>query len=104
MCHPSLENSHRTDQEVLEAPPGFEPGIEVLQTGPKRLSCCLVLLPGRPSPLVFPGVRAQLFPICSQLPDVTTVQSNAAISPTVLAEARSFVVVNSGSVAPTRDG
>jgi hypothetical protein len=23
----------------LEAPPGFEPGMEVLQTGPGRLSC-----------------------------------------------------------------
>ena len=25
--------------ESLEAPPGFEPGMEVLQTGPGRLSC-----------------------------------------------------------------
>jgi hypothetical protein len=25
--------------ENLEAPPGFEPGMEVLQTGPERLSC-----------------------------------------------------------------
>jgi hypothetical protein len=24
---------------ILEAPPGFEPGMEVLQTGPGRLSC-----------------------------------------------------------------
>ena len=26
-------------EEILEAPPGFEPGMEVLQTGPGRLSC-----------------------------------------------------------------
>ena len=26
-------------EENLEAPPGFEPGMEVLQTGPGRLSC-----------------------------------------------------------------
>jgi hypothetical protein len=55
------------DLRNLEAPPGFEPGIEVLQTGPGRLSCGLALLAGRPSPLVVPGVRAQLFPSCSQL-------------------------------------
>jgi hypothetical protein len=45
----------------------WSPGIEVLQTGPERLTCCLVLLPGRPLPLVFPGVRALLFPDCSQV-------------------------------------
>ena len=26
-------------EERLEAPPGFEPGVEVLQTGPGRLTC-----------------------------------------------------------------
>jgi hypothetical protein len=57
----------RKDLWNLEAPPGFEPGIEVLQTGPESLTCCLVLLPGRPSPLVFRGVRARLFPDCSQV-------------------------------------
>ena len=31
--------TERFIEEILEAPPGFEPGMEVLQTGPGRLSC-----------------------------------------------------------------
>ena len=39
--HSSLLNDLNVPVKIaeLEAPPGFEPGIEVLQTGPERLSC-----------------------------------------------------------------
>ena len=50
----------------LEAPPGFEPGMEVLQTGPGCLSCCFALLSDQPYSPAFPGVWARLFPNCSQ--------------------------------------
>ena len=33
------EQTSEISLEELEAPPGFEPGMEVLQTGPKSLSC-----------------------------------------------------------------
>ena len=51
----------------MEAPPGFEPGMEVLQTGPGRPSSWFVLLSGRPYSRVLPGVRARSFPSCSQV-------------------------------------
>jgi hypothetical protein len=35
----SLTNKQCVFLKELEAPPGFEPGMEVLQTGPGRLSC-----------------------------------------------------------------
>ena len=50
----------------MEAPPGFEPGMEVLQTGPGCLSCCFALLSDQPYSPAFPGVWARLFPNCSQ--------------------------------------
>jgi hypothetical protein len=46
--------------EILEAPPGFEPGMEVLQIQRGRASCCLVLVSGPSSSPVLPGVRAIL--------------------------------------------
>jgi len=42
----------------LEAPPGLEPGMGVLQTGPGRTYWCFVLLSGRPYPSAVPGVWA----------------------------------------------
>jgi hypothetical protein len=44
----------------LEAPPGFEPGMEVLQIQRGRESCCLVLVFGLSSSMVLPDVRAVL--------------------------------------------
>src|SRR5258708_6104305 len=43
----NLKAPHRA-KLILEAPPGFEPGMEGLQTGPGLLSCCLVLGSGLP--------------------------------------------------------
>ena len=51
----------------MEAPPGFEPGVEVLQSGPaitkllSRLAFWSALI------RVLPGVRRVLFPSCSQV-------------------------------------
>jgi hypothetical protein len=56
------------DRQKLEAPPGFDPGMEVLQTAPETLTCSLVLLADRPDYLVLPGVWVVLFQTCSQVP------------------------------------
>src|SRR3970040_390099 len=48
------------DQESLEAPPGFEPGMEVLQIWQGGDLCCLVLVSGRPSIPLLRGSRALL--------------------------------------------
>jgi hypothetical protein len=47
-------------RRILEAPPGFEPGMEVLQIQRGRESCCLVLVSGLSSSPVLPRVRALL--------------------------------------------
>lgn len=60
----------------MKAPSGFEPEMEVLQTGPGLLTCCLVLLSGRPYSPVLPGVfrpilvvgRDDTLPSLSQIP------------------------------------
>jgi hypothetical protein len=44
----------------LEAPPGFEPGMEVLQIQRGRESCCLVLVSGLSSSPVLLRIRALL--------------------------------------------
>jgi hypothetical protein len=54
-------------EKRLEAPPGFEPGVEVLQSGPaitkllSRLAFWAALI------LVLPRFRRVLFPSCSQV-------------------------------------
>jgi hypothetical protein len=47
----------------MEAPPGFEPGMEVLQTGPDCLSCCSSCLLVGPDPSFSPVFGRK----CSQL-------------------------------------
>jgi hypothetical protein len=53
---------------ILEAPPGFEPGMEVLQTYQDSQSSCLVLCSGIWSSLVLRGVWALLLSNCSRVP------------------------------------
>jgi hypothetical protein len=55
--HPPIT---RISEEKMEAPPGFEPGMEVLQIERGRASCCLVLVFGRSSSPALPRVWALL--------------------------------------------
>jgi hypothetical protein len=62
----NLKGPHRAELK-LEAPPGFEPGVEVLQSGPaitkllSRLAFWSALI------LVLPRFRRVLFPPCSHV-------------------------------------
>ena len=55
-----LERKRSNLNRNLEAPPGFEPGMEVLQIQRGCESCCLVLVSGLSSSPVLPRVRALL--------------------------------------------
>jgi hypothetical protein len=57
----------RFTEEMLEAPPGFEPGMEVLQIKQGNLCCWFVLLSGICQTVVFPGVWAVLDPSWTQI-------------------------------------
>jgi hypothetical protein len=52
----------------LEAPPGFEPGMELLQIQQRRESCCLVLVFGLSSSPVLARVRALLDYVWTTVP------------------------------------
>jgi hypothetical protein len=51
----------------LEAPPGFEPGVEVLQTGPAIIKLLSRLAFWSALIRVLPRFRRVLFPDCSQV-------------------------------------
>src|SRR5688572_25750965 len=59
-CSHSCSHRHYDLENLLEAPPGFEPGMEVLQIPRGCESCCLVLVFGPSSSPVLPRVRALL--------------------------------------------
>jgi hypothetical protein len=56
----------------MEAPPGFEPGMEVLQIQRGRSSCCLVLVIGRSSSPDLPRLWALLDYVWTTIPFATT--------------------------------
>ena len=60
-------NLRLNHERRLEAPPGFEPGMEVLQTRLRRLTCCLVLLSGVCQTVLLSRSWASLFPDSSQV-------------------------------------
>lgn len=61
----SIFGSFRDSLQILEAPPGCEPGIEVLQTGPNAYlvdSSCFLVGPVPPFSLVFGRYCSQIVP------------------------------------------